>query len=235
MAAREGRGRRLPHPPARLAAFYADVHSGRFDNEGGSPNRKIHTALHVDGTGKVDAFAIYKHGEKDTVRIEEMVALTPHAQLGLWSFLGHMDRVKTVSFGVLHPDDPLAWALADLNRVKTTELQEFLWLRLLDVPRCLEARPWAADGTVVLEVDDPQGHTSGTYAVTTADGVARVARTEQDPDLRLTAETLGSLYLSGVGVRTMASAGRLAGDDDAVRRFAAMADLSEPPYCLTGF
>ena len=53
--------------------------------------------------------------------------------------------------------------------------------------------------------------------------------------MRVTAETLGSLYLSAVPVQHLRRAGRIAGDDEGVRRFAAMADLSEPAYSLTGF
>ena len=216
-------------------AQYEDVHTGAYDFSGGGANRKLRAAVHLDDHGQVDGFVLFKPGEKDTVRVEEMVALSPAAQLGLWSFLGEMDRVKTVSFNLAHPDDPLMWALVDLNRVKTTEIEEFLWLRILDVPRALAARPWAADGTVVLEVDDPQGHAAGRYAVEAADGVAAVSRTEQEPDVRVTAETLGSLYLSDVTVQQLRRAGRIDGTDDAVRRFAAMADLSDPPYSLTGF
>ena len=71
---------------------------------------------------------------------------------------------------------------------------------------------------------------------TTAGGVAHGRpRTERPADVRVTAETLGSLYLSAVPVRHLHRAGRVGGTDEAVRRFAAMADLSEPPYSLTGF
>jgi predicted acetyltransferase len=215
-------------------AQYRDIHTGSYNFDGGGPNRKIRAAVHLDG-GQVDGFVIFKHGEKYSIRVEEMVALTTEAQLAMWAFLGHMDRIQKVSFNLFHPDDPLPWALTDLNRVKHTELQEFLWLRILDVPRALAARPWAADGTLVLEVDDPQGHAAGRFEVTVTDGVAKVTTTDASADVQVTAETLGSLYLSGVDVRRLHRAGRLAGSDEAVRRFAAMADLVEPPYCLTGF
>ena len=214
---------------------YQDIHTGAYDFNGGGVNRKLRAAVHLDDGGQVDGFALFKHGEKDVVRVEEMVALSSAAQLGLWSFLAGMDRVRTVSFNLAHPDDPLAWALTDLNRVKTTEVEEFLWLRILDVPRALTARPWAADGTVVLEVDDPQGHASGRFGVEATEGVASVSRTEQESDVQVTAETLASLYLSDVTVQHLRRAGRIGGTDDAVRRFAAMADLSDPPYSLTGF
>jgi predicted acetyltransferase len=216
-------------------AQYEDMHTGAYDFNGSGAHRKIRTAVHLDDDGRVDGFAIFKHDEKDTVKVDEMAALTPQAQLGLWSFLASLDRVRTVTFSIVHPDDPLMWALADLNRVKTTELEEFLWLRVLDVPRALEARPWAADGTVVLEVDDPQGHASGRFVVTTSDGVATVTRTDDEATVRVAAETLGALYLGNVPVLQLRRAGRVDGTDDDVRRFAAMADLREPAYNLTGF
>ena len=214
---------------------YQDMHRGTFNFDGGGPNRKIRAALHLDAAGRVDGFVIFRPGEKDSVRVDEMAALTSEAQLALWSFLGHMDRVPKVTFNLFHPDDPLPWALTDLNRVKTTEVQEFLWIRVLDVPRALGARPWTADGSVVLEVDDPQGHASGSFELTTADGVATVSPTDRPSDVQVDAETLGTLYLAAVPVATLHRAGRIGGSDEAVRRFATMADLSEPPYNLTGF
>ncbi|WP_224273301.1 GNAT family N-acetyltransferase [Nocardioides lacusdianchii] len=216
-------------------APYEDMHTGAWDPSSGGANRKIRVALHLDASGAVDGFAIWKPGEDKTVKVDEMVALTPQAQLALWSFLGHMDQTAKVTFNLFHPEDPLMWALTDLNRVSTTEVQEFLWLRVLDVPRALAARPWSADGSVVVEVDDPLGHAAGRFAVTTADGAATVARTDDAPDVRLSAETLGSLYLGAVPVRQLHRAGRLTGAEDDVRRFAAMADLSTPAYSLTGF
>ncbi len=216
-------------------AQYKDIHTGAYDFNDRSPNSKVRAAVHLDAEGTIDGFVVFTPGEEKLVKVDEMVALTPTAQLGLWSFLAHMDQTTKVRFGLSHPDDPLQWALVDLNRLKVTALGEFLWIRVLDVERALAARPWTADGTVVLAVDDPQGHASGHYAVETSGGRAQVTRTEQPADVSLTAETLGALYLGGHRVSVLHAAGRVPGTDEAVRRFAAMADLSEPPYCLTGF
>jgi predicted acetyltransferase len=216
-------------------APYEDMHSAAFDFQSGGPNRKLRAAVHLDSAGRVDGFLLFKPDEKESVKVDEMAALTPEAQLAFWSFLGNMDRVTKVTFNLFHPEDPLVWALTDMARVKVTEVEEFLWLRVLDLPRCLAARPWAADGAVVLEVDDPQGHAAGRFEVVTSDGAAQVTRTEQPADVRLTVETLASLYLSEVEVRRLHHACRLEGTDDAVAGFAAMADLPTPPYNLTGF
>jgi len=214
---------------------YRDIHTGAYDFNDRSPNQKVRAAVHLDADGTVDGFVVFSPGENDTTKVDEMVALSPAAQLSLWSFLANMDHVKTVRFSLAHPDDPLQWALADLGRLKVKELGHFLWIRVLDVERSLAARPWTADGQVVLAVDDPQGHASGHYEVTTSAGRATVIRTDRPADVTLTAETLGSLYLGGPRVRVLRAAGRVHGTDDAVRRFAAVADLSDPPYSLTGF
>ena len=216
-------------------AQYKDIHTGAYDFNDRGANSKNRAAVHLDAHGTVDGFVIFSYGENNTIKVDEMVALDPTAQLGLWSFLANTDRVQKVTFNLAHPHDPLQWALVDHRRVKCTGLSDFLWVRVLDVARCLAARPWSADGQVVVAVDDPQGHAAGTFDVTTSAGVATVGPTDQPADLTLSAETLGSLYLGGVGVLALHRAGRIAGTDDAVRRFAAMADLSEPPYCLTGF
>ena len=214
---------------------YEDIHTGAYDFNDRGTNGKVRSAVHLDADGTVDGFVIFTPGEEKSTKVEEMVALTPAAQLSLWTFLADMDHVKKVTFNIAHPHDPLQWALADLNRVKVTAISEFLWLRILDVERSLAARPWTADGQVVLAVDDPQGHAAGRFALTTVDGRARVNRTDQPADVSLTAETLGSLYLGGVSVGALHRAGRIDGAEDRVAELAAMADLSEPPYCLTGF
>ena len=87
----------------------------------------------------------------------------------------------------------------------------------------------------MLQVDDPMGHAAGSYAVETGAGRAKVARTDEPADVRVDCETLGSLYLGAAHVSTLRRAGRVGGADEAVDRFADMADLAVPPYNITGF
>jgi predicted acetyltransferase len=218
--------------------FYEVLHTGTYDFENG-PDRKLRGVVHLDAEGTVDGVALYRHdgrdGDRRKVKVTEMMALTPTAGLALWQFLGGIDLVNHVSFQPARPDDPLKWALTDMNAVRQTKVEEFLWLRVLDVERSLTARPWTADGRLVLEVDDALGHAAGRYLVETVEGRAKVTRTEEPVDVRLDVETLGSLYLGAAHVTTLHLAGRLAGSDEAVARFAAMADLAVPPYNITGF
>lgn len=221
--------------------FYEVIHTGAFDFDAGGPDKKLRGAVHLDGEGTVDGFVLYKaeDAEKEQkIKITEMVALTTSASLALWSFLSGIDLATQVTFSLAHPDDPLRWALRDINAVSYTSLRHFLWVRILDVEVALAARPWTADGEVVLEVKDAQGYAEGRFRIATLDGRATVSRTE-DPqdaaDVTLDAETLGSLYLGGAHVSALARAGRIGGSEDAVARFAQLADLAVPPYNLTGF
>ena len=218
--------------------FYEVLHTGAFDFEEGGPDKKLRGAVHLDGDGTIDGVVLYKaegEGAKRKIAVSEMMALTTPAGLALWQFLGGIDMAKLVTFGLAHPDDPLRWALVDINAVSYTALGEFLWVRILDVVAALSARPWAADGQVVIEVEDAQDHAAGRYRIATDAGRASVSRTDDAAEVTLDAETLGSLYLGGANASAMSRAGRLHGSEEALERFAAMADLAVPPYNLTGF
>lgn len=218
--------------------FYEVIHTGAFDFENGGADKLLRGAVHLDGDGTVDGVVLYKadgQGDERKIKITEMMALTTTAGLALWGFLGGIDMAQKVTFGLAHPDDPLQWALTDINAVSYTAVSEFLWVRILDVERALTARPWAVDGQVVLEVEDDQGHAAGRFRIVSEGGHATVTRTDDSPEVRVSAETLGSMYLGGAHVSALRRAGRVDGADDAVARFAAMADLAVPPYNLTGF
>jgi predicted acetyltransferase len=221
--------------------FYEPVLTGGIGVEGGEPggpDHKLRGAVHLAADGDVDGLVLYRITREDGKRVLEvtsMIAFGSDATLGLWQFLGGIDLVTSVTWELAAPDDPLRWALRDINALRTTAVKEFLWVRVLDVVRALSARPWAGEGTSVLEVVDPPGYAAGRYRVEARDGRAAVARTGEAAEVRIDAETLGSLYLGGATVEAMRAAGRVVGTDDDVARLAAMADLAVPPYNLTGF
>ncbi len=218
--------------------FYETILSGEFDYESG-PDLKIRAAVHLDASGTPDGYVAYRPGpRKDShraIKVSDLVALTPAAYLRLWRFLADLDLSDTVEWDHAPVDDPISWALVDPFLARVTKLTDALWVRLLDVPTALEARPWGRDGEVVLEVADPLGHAAGRFRVVTRDGVAEVTTTDADAEVRLEAETLGALYLGGVGAETLRRAGRLTGTEDGVPTWAAMVDTGPAPYCITGF
>ena len=219
--------------------FYRPILTAEFSFEHQTPDKQLRCGIHLDPDGEPDGYVLYRHKGRDeevhTIEVTDLVATTPEAYLRLWRFLADIDLAQRIRWDRASADDALEWALVDPQTRKVTKVEDFLWVRVLDVPAALQARPWSADGSVVLEVDDPQGHATGRWLVRTEGGRATVTRTDDSPGVRLAADTLGSLYLGGVPVAALRGGGRLAGDDEALETLAAIADGGPPPYCITGF
>jgi predicted acetyltransferase len=184
--------------------------------------------------------------------VVEVMASGPGAYAALWEYLLNLDLIDTIAFSRGRVDEPLRWLLADPRRFTVTALGDYLWLRLLDVPRALAAREYGASGELVLEVTDvfPAPSTArfllrtspaGTRGRTDAPGLAgtpgaECAPTTRAPDLALEIGSLGEAYLGGVAFATLAAAGRVrelrAG---ALKRADAMFSTSTAPYCVTMF
>lgn len=214
---------------------YRDMHTGSYNYNDRGEDTKLVGAVHLGAEENPDGFVWFHYAEDGEIKVHEMVALTPEAQLSMWRLLAGIDRVTKVTHGVADPLDPLPWALTDINAMKVVGEEEFLWVRVLDVATSLGARPWSSDGEVVLEVDDPLGHAAGRWAVVARDGAATVGRTEVEADVRLTAETLATVLMGAASIGVLHAAGRLSGSPDAIATLAAMADLPAPPYSITGF
>jgi predicted acetyltransferase len=218
--------------------FYGTFLSGEFDFESG-PDLKMRTAVHLDADGAPDGYVVYRPVPREngrrTIKVTDLVSLTPAAYLRLWSFLADLDLSDTVEWDRARLDDPLPWALVDPFAVRVTGQSDALWVRVLDVPAALAARPWDRDGSVVVQVDDALGHAAGRFGVVTRDGVAEIEPTDADADVCMDADVLGSLYLGGVRAETLRLAGRLSGSEHGLRTWAAMVDIRPAPYCVTGF
>ncbi len=219
--------------------FYEDLFTGARSFGESGPDKKLRGAVHLTADERVDGVLLWRpegrDGDKRKAKVILHLAEDAAARLALWRFMGEVDLVNHVTYGDFPPADPLPWALRDLNALSFKSGYEFLWVRVLDVPRTLAARPWTADGEAVLEVVDAQGHIGGRYAVTTRDGVADVRPTDSPAELTLDAETLGSLTLGAISVSGLYAAGRITGDPEAAARFAAMADLPDAPFNILGF
>jgi len=221
--------------------FYEPWLSSAYDfHDDSTDETRQRVAVHLDAAGTPDGYAIYKVAEEENdgrgvVTIVDVAALTPAAYLRLWRLLADIDLVERVVWKKAPVEDPLYWALVEPFAVRRAHVGDYLWVRVLDVERALTARPWGTDGTAVLGVDDPLGHAAGRFRVAVVDGRAEVTRTEAEPDVTLAADTLGALYLGGVGARTLAASGRLGGSPEAVATWAAMCDAGPAPYCITGF
>ena len=171
------------------------------------------------------------------VHVGLLDAATPAAHAALWGYLANLDAVATVRAEDRALDDPLPWLFTDHRAARQSGRADFLWTRLLDVPRCLAARRYERPGDVVLEVDDKHGWAGGRFALQVADdGTAVCEPTTATADLELPVTVLSSVWLGGTDLRGATAAGLV--DErrpGAADRAAAMLRTSTAPYSSTWF
>nr|WP_281426091.1 enhanced intracellular survival protein Eis [Mycobacterium spongiae] len=176
--------------------------------------------LHPDG------YALYRvHGiDHKVVRGGELRAATADAHIALWRALLGLDLMEKITM-FTSVADPLPYQLTDARLAQTTRHQDGLWLRIVDVPRALEARSYPAELCTVLEVSDGPGADGGRYALEIRDGRARCTPTEASAEITMDRGVLGSLYLGAHRASAWAAANRLqAKDAGLIRRLDAAFD-----------
>ncbi|MYQ77757.1 MULTISPECIES: GNAT family N-acetyltransferase [unclassified Streptomyces] len=194
-----------------------------------------YVAVHRDADGTPDGYASYST-ESGTLTVDETIAVDDAAFTALARYaLGH-DLVSQVVFRHLPPEHPLRWQLADIRAGEVGGHTDWLWVRLLDVPRALTARGWFTDGELVLDVADPFLGEHGRYLLTVRDGRAECVATDRRPDLSLDVRDLGSVYLGGTRPSTLVRAGHIrAHDPAAAARADALFASDLSPHCLHWF
>ncbi|GAA0492992.1 GNAT family N-acetyltransferase [Streptomyces sp. NPDC046215] len=193
-----------------------------------------YVAVHRDADGVPDGYASYSV-ESGTLTVDETIATDDAVFTALARFvLGH-DLVTQVVFKNLPLEHPLRWQLADFRAGQVSD-DDWLWVRLLDVPRALTARGWFTDGELVLDVDDPFLGEHGRYLLTVRDGKADCVPTDREPDLSLDISDLGSVYLGGTAPSTLVRAGHIRAHRPGAATLAdALFRAERPPHCLHWF
>ncbi|MFI7238794.1 GNAT family N-acetyltransferase [Streptomyces cyaneofuscatus] len=189
--------------------------------------------IHRDADGEVDGLMVYGTDDKwgdakqplNTATVRDLIALTPAAERALWHFLCSVDWITTVRSGYRAPDDLLPQLLPDPRAARTVTYADWLWLRLLDVERALEARSYEREASLVLDVRDGGGVAEGRFLLDVSPDGARCTPTTRSADLALGAGELAALYLGDESARRLVDLGRAeelrtgaAGTADAVFR-----------------
>ncbi|NBH12336.1 sterol carrier protein domain-containing protein, partial [Amycolatopsis sp. SID8362] len=195
-----------------------------------------YVAVHRDADGVADGYASYAVGEPRTLTVDEIITADDAVLTALARFALEHDLVTDVVVKHVPPGHPLRWQLTDFRAAEVGGDTDWLWVRLLDVPRALTARGWSADGELVLDVTDPFLAERDRYLLTVRDGKAECVPTDREPDLSLDVSDLGSIYLGGTTPSTLVRAGHVeAHHPDA----AAVADDlfrgERAPHCLHWF
>ena len=166
------------------------------------------------------------------VRIREVIPVTDAGFRALWQYLLNIDLFPIVKHWNNPVDDPLPMLLRDGRALKTTELADGLWVRLIDLPAALVQRTYPHDGSLVIDVTDRWcPWNEGRYRLTVTAAKAQCEPTADDPDLRMDISALGALYMGGQNAAGMTRAGLIAGAPTAVARAAEMFRTTPLPWC----
>src|SRR4051812_27509687 len=178
------------------------------DEEAANPKRFV--LLEVDG--RPVAYAIYRQfpsweDGSTTARLEvsEVIGASPDAEAEMWRFVLDIDWYATLEASLLPLDSPLLLLLANPRRLRF-RLGDSLWVRLVDLGAALSGRAYVVEDSLVFDVRDAVcPWNEGRWKL--EGGTA--SRTEEQADLALDVDALGSAYLGAIGFNALGAAGRV--------------------------
>lgn len=239
----ERRWRRTPGETSRKPSWWEMLALDPEDDRDGYSAR--HVVVHEDEAGEPDGFAAYrvKQGAAPApggffeLAVLDLAAADDRVEAALLRFLMDVDLVRQVRWVGAPVDLSLRWRLADARALQVVAEQDHLWLRVLDVARCLSARSYAEEGGGVIEVvDERRPEVGGRFALDAGPDGADCTRVTVEPDVVLGVQELGSVLLGGVTWGTLRRAGVV--DERApgvVDRLDALFRPTRAPHCATDF
>lgn len=206
---------------------------------GGSP--KFCSVLSIDGHDQ--AYALYRTkgdwAEDATpdawLNVGEVMATTPIAYREIWRFLFNVDLVDRIKAWYLPADLSLTLMMEEPRRLRFAK-SDSLWLRIVDLKAALEARTYAADGSICFSITDEYcPWNDGEWTLTVEDERGRVQR-GGEPDLATDAAGMATVYLGGFTFAELQRSLRLDEcTDGAVRRADAVFRTDVAPWCVENF
>ncbi|MFJ3228933.1 GNAT family N-acetyltransferase [Streptomyces sp. NPDC086783] len=197
-------------------------------------------AVYRSASGEVEGMVSYESDDNwgdvkqplNTASVNWLIAVTPAAERALWEYLCSIDWITRVKTGWRAPDDLLPHLLPDPRAARITTQADWLWVRILDVVRALEARTYAGTGSLVLEVTDRDGLSAGRYLLHAAPDGASCASTTRDAELTLDVRELASLWLGDESAVRLAALGRVREERAGAASLAdALLRTSRRPWC----
>ncbi|MFJ8048918.1 GNAT family N-acetyltransferase [Streptomyces luteogriseus] len=197
-------------------------------------------AVYRSATGEVEGMAAYEVDDNwgdakqplNTATVRWLIGVTPAAERALWEYVCSVDWVVKVKSGWRAPDDLLPHFLPDPRAARITSLADWLWLRILDVEKALEARTYEGQGALVLEVAGVDGLTGGRYRLEASPEGASCTPTTESAELELGLGELGALWLGDESAVRLAALGRVREERaGAARKADALLRTPRRPWC----
>ncbi|MFJ8724531.1 GNAT family N-acetyltransferase [Streptomyces sp. NPDC004166] len=197
-------------------------------------------AVYRSPSGEIEGLVAYSCDDNwgddkrptNTASVKSLITTSPAAERALWHYLCSIDWVTTVKSGRRAPDDLLPHLLPDPRAARLTTYADWLWVRILDVVRALEARTYGGSGALVLEVVDEAGLTGGRYRLEAGPDGAECKPTDLEPQLTLPVAELATLWLGDESAVRLAALGRVREQQEGAALVAdALLRTSRRPWC----
>ncbi|UUU33925.1 GNAT family N-acetyltransferase [Streptomyces sp. CA-210063] len=215
--------RRVPERPGMLARRpgweQVEMRDSDRHRDGASPLQCV-VAERIGGGGgdgsEVVGYARFRTksdwgpgGAEGVVALSALEAVDPAAHAALWRFLFDIDLTSKIVAHRLPVDEPALHLVSDIRRCGL-RVKDDLYVRLVDVGAALRARTYQAPLDVVFEVEDSFcPWNEGRWRLTGDPKGATCERTADAADLSLSVRELGTAYLGGVSLASLAAAGRV--------------------------
>lgn len=207
---------RVPTRPGMMARLPGWEHLPLLDPESDRKGASPLQCVLAEREGEVVGYARYSikpewdaAGPMGTVELRDLEALDPAAYAALWRFLFDIDLTSTVKTYNRPVDDAWQHLVSDIRRCGLS-MRDSLYVRTVDVGAALEARTYQTPVDVVFEVEDAFcPWNEGRWRLSGDTKGASCERTTDSADLALSVRELGSAYLGGVSLASLAAAGRV--------------------------
>lgn len=188
-----------------------------FDDPDDRKGARPLTAVVYYGDNGPDGYLLYwaKPGEgraddrSDAIRVYELEAAHPAAYATLWSFLLGIDLIGEVQWPRAALDEPIFAMVTDPREIGTRRYDN-IWLRIVDLPRAMQARSYAQDLDLRLEVSDQfLPSNAGTWRLQAGATGATCERVDGDGDVVIHTRDLASCYLGSATTAAVQATGRV--------------------------
>ena len=164
------------------------------------------------------------------VALKEFAAVTPEAHAALWHTLLNLDLVGTITSRAIAVDDPLPLLLENPRALRTTNLNDGVWLNVRAVPACFGGRTYRVSDRIVVEVDGTR------WAIDGGPDGASCKVVKSRPDLVTTHGPFSSLLYGGVLPSALVAGGRMqARNAAALGRADIFFTTSLAPHCQSNY
>jgi predicted acetyltransferase len=225
-----------PGALSRSSGWWADVLEDRVtQRENGSA---LNVIAHPDGYLTYRVLGASPHAFRrpfGTMVVQDFCPVTPEAHTELLGALVGLNMFDNIKMEV-PVDDPLPLKLKDPLAAQLTGGTDFLWMRIMDVPKVLAARSYSADIDISLEVTDPLAMAGGRFALHVADGVGTCHPHDGPPDVTMALGDLGTMFMGAHRAWELHNADRLTEHrSGALDTLDAAFNTKRAPYCGTLF